>query len=291
MTILSFGAGMQSTALALMSCENAKAKQCGKPFPHPVVPIYDCIVFCDLGLEADWVLSQMEFVRQACIDAGIRFEKIDTHLYQDLRDNYGRKRTAAIPFWTKNKEGKEGKISRRACTIDYKIDRVAKFAKWNVLGYRKGQRTRKEDLNAHEMHIGFSVEEQSRIKTVGPCNPIFVKRYPLVELGLDRAANYAYIRDVWGLKTRASACLFCPFHQNFFFHHIKENEPGHYQQLLEIDNILEERPPYYPMQVDLYISRSRKRIRELTPEDCDDAQYFPYCNQCTGKTEMIWNGF
>lgn len=291
MNILSFGAGMQSTALALMSCENALAARMGKTFPHPTIPIYDCIVFCDLGLEAEWVIAQMEFVRRACIEASIRFEKIDTHLYQDLLNYYGRKRTAAIPWWTKGEDGKEGKISRRACTIDYKIDAVAKFARWNVLGYKKGQRTRKEDLSAHEMHIGFSVEEQSRIKTVGPCNPIFVKRYPLVELGLDRAANYAYIRDVWGLETKASACLFCPFHQNHFFQHIKENEPAHYQQLLEVDSILEERPPYYPMRVELFISRSRKRINDLTPEDCDDAQYFPYCNHCTGKTEMIWNGF
>lgn len=291
MNILSFGAGMQSTALALMSCENAMAEQNGKPFPHPTIPIYDCIVFCDLGLEPHWVLAQMEFVRRACIEAGIRFEKIDTHLYQDLVENYGRKRTAAIPWWTKSPEGKEGKIGRRACTMDYKIEAVAKFARWNVLGYRKGQRTRKEDLNAHEMHIGFSVEEQSRIKTDGPCNPLFVKRYPLVELGLDRAANFAYILDVWGLRTRASACLFCPYHQNYFFQYIKENEPEHYKQLLEVDSILEERPPYYPMRVDFFISRSWKRIRELTPEDCNDAQYFPYCNQCTGETEMIWNGF
>lgn len=47
MKILSCGAGMQSTALALMSCENAKA---GRPV-HPLVPIYDAIIYCDLGFE------------------------------------------------------------------------------------------------------------------------------------------------------------------------------------------------------------------------------------------------
>lgn len=39
MKILSFGAGMQSTALALMSCENAM----NIPTPYPDVPIYDAI--------------------------------------------------------------------------------------------------------------------------------------------------------------------------------------------------------------------------------------------------------
>ena len=46
MKILSFGAGMQSTALALMSCENAFAKTDGKELPYPLVPIYDIVIFC-----------------------------------------------------------------------------------------------------------------------------------------------------------------------------------------------------------------------------------------------------
>lgn len=45
MKILSFGAGMQSTALALMSCENAFAKTDGKELPYHLVPIYDIVIF------------------------------------------------------------------------------------------------------------------------------------------------------------------------------------------------------------------------------------------------------
>ncbi len=47
MKILSYGGGMQSTALALMSCENALKGT--ELWPH--VPIYDYVIFCDLGLE------------------------------------------------------------------------------------------------------------------------------------------------------------------------------------------------------------------------------------------------
>ena len=57
MKILSFGAGMQSTALALMSCENAMCRN--KKEPYPLVPIYDAVIFCDLGLEPPWVKDQM----------------------------------------------------------------------------------------------------------------------------------------------------------------------------------------------------------------------------------------
>ena len=51
MKILSFGAGMQSTALALMSCENVDAERKGHERPYPLVPVYDLVVFCDLGFE------------------------------------------------------------------------------------------------------------------------------------------------------------------------------------------------------------------------------------------------
>ena len=62
---------MQSTALALMSCENANAAQKGRAHPYPLVPVYDLVVFCDLGFEPPWVMRQAEFVHQACQDAGL----------------------------------------------------------------------------------------------------------------------------------------------------------------------------------------------------------------------------
>ena len=83
MKILSFGAGMQSTALALMSCENAIRKK----KPYPLVPIYDAAIFCDLGLEPPWVREQMEFTRRSCESAGIFFQVLDTPLYQDFMQN------------------------------------------------------------------------------------------------------------------------------------------------------------------------------------------------------------
>ena len=75
MKILSFGAGMQSTALALMSCENADAESKGRERPHPLVPVYDLVVFCDLGFEPPWVMQQAEFVHRAAasgFDAELR---------------------------------------------------------------------------------------------------------------------------------------------------------------------------------------------------------------------------
>ena len=282
MKILSFGAGMQSTALALMSCENAISLKKGRPMPHPDVPIYDLVIFCDLGMEPSWVMDQVIFTQDACEQAEIPFKILDSPLHADFMRNFGERRTVSIPWWTLRDDGHKAKMPRN-CTIDYKIEAISKYVRWEVLGYRKGQRLRLEDRKAHEMHMGFSYEEQKRCKE--STNPMFVNRYPLVEMKLVRADNYAYIRDVWGLETRASACTFCPFHRNYFFRYLRENLPEEYAQLVMVDELLRDKTPKPPMDSDLFISRSRKRIVDLTPADCDDAECFVY------REQQIWNGF
>lgn len=289
MKILSFGAGMQSTALALMSCENALAvKGLRRPvipeyeYPHPQVPIYDVVVFCDLGFEPPWVKTQADFVRMACESAGIHYKEIKSPLYEDFMTNFGERRTISIPWWTIKADGHKSKMPRN-CTIDYKVELISKYVRWELLGYKKGQRLRPEDQKTHEMHMGFSYEERKRCKE-SP-NPMFVNKFPLVDMQLVRADNYAYIRDVWGLETKASACSFCPFHRNYFYQYLKNNVPDDYRRLVEMDELLRDKNPKPPMDSDLFISRSRKRLEDLRPEDCNDAECFLY------KGQEIWNGF
>ena len=282
MKILSCGAGMQSAALALMSCENALALAHGHGTVHPRVPIYDAVIFCDLGMEPPWVMSQVHFIRRACESAGIHFKILNSPLYADFMKNFGERRTISIPWWTIKDDGHKSKMPRN-CTIDYKVEVISKYVRWELLGYRKGQRLRPADQKAHEMHMGFSFEERRRCKE-SP-NPMFVNRFPLVDLGWTRAESFAYIKEVWGLETKASACTFCPYHKNYFFQHLKENEPAEYARLVEVDHLLRDKNPKPPMDSDLLISRSRKRIEDLTPEDCNDAECFEYCGR------QIWNGF
>lgn len=269
---------MQSTALALMACENARASE---PL-YPLVPVYDEVVFCDLGFEPPWVMRQVEFTRKACEWAGIPFRVLDSPLYQDFMENFGERRTISIPWWTLGGDGHKSKMPHN-CTIDYKVELISKHVRWELLGYRKGQWLRDEDKKAHEMHMGFSAEEAKRCKE-SP-NPMFVNKFQLVEMGLVRADNYAYIKDVWGLETKASACCFCPFHQNYFYQFLKENLPDTFVKLLGVDELLRDKNPKPPMDSDLFISRSRKRLVDLTPEDCADAQCFEY------RGRQVWNGF
>lgn len=284
MKILSCGAGMQSTALALMSCANKLIKDgvTDKFTYTKQVPIYDLVLFCDLGLEPSWVMSQVYFIKEACKWAGIPFYILKSDLHEDYISNFGKKRVVSIPFWTVDTDGKKGKMMRN-CTLEYKITLMQNFVRWDILGYRKGQRTKPEDLKAHEMHLGFSAEEKQRCKD----NPhkMFVNRFPLVEMGLERKDNYAYTCDVWGLETKASACCFCPFHTNYFFRFLKNNHKYEYEKTVKFDEMLENQQPNTKIRSKLYISKSRKRIKDLLPEECKDKECFLY------QDEQIWNGF
>lgn len=281
MKILSCGAGQQSTALALMSCENAL-----HPGKFPLVPVYDAILFCDLGGERDWVYRQVSFLVTQCSRVGIPFFILqDKNLKEDYLAHYGKSRVCTIPFWSIDENGKKGKMVRH-CTIDYKIIQMQNFVRWNLLGYVKGERTKQEDIQAHEMHIGFTHEEQQRIFE-SKCK-IFINKYPMVEMGLTRKDNYAYVKEIWGLETRGSACLFCPFHTNYFFMDCKKHCKRDYQTILDIDALLEEGIPNRRIGVPnskVFISRSRKRVKDLEEAECQDMETFLY------KGKKIWNGF
>ena len=269
---------MQSTSLALMACENAKKK-----LTYPLVPVYDAILFCDLGEEPPWVYEQVDFIKNACEQVGIDFYILNTSLYDDYIKNFGISRVVSVPFWSIDENGKKSKMTRH-CTIDYKIEVMNKFVRWSLLGYKKGQRTKPKDIGSHEMHIGFSYEEKHRAKTTGKCK-LFQYKYPLIEMGLERKDNYRYILEVWGLDSKASACSFCPFHRNYFYKYLKANHPESYEAVVRLDNLLEKNQPLTTIRSKIYISRSGKRICDLTDEDCNDAEMFPYGDR------LIWNGF
>ena len=134
------------------------------------------------------------------------------------------------------------------------------------------------------MHIGFSYEERRRISDT-VYSKLFIKKYPLVEMKWERKDSYRYILEIWGLDTKASACCFCPFHRNYFFQYIKRHAPEDYQKTVAFDRMIGERQKDTAIRSKIYISRSRKRIEDLLPEECNDAQTFPY------RGRQIWNGF
>ena len=77
-----------------MSCDNVL-----NPGKFPIVPVYDAILFCDLGGEREWVYRQVDFLKKQCTAVGIPFYILrDKNLQKDYMKNYGINRVVTIPF-------------------------------------------------------------------------------------------------------------------------------------------------------------------------------------------------
>ena len=59
--------------------------------------------------------------------------------------NFGQRRTISIPWWTLKEDGHKSKMPRN-CTIDYKIEAISKFVRWEQ---RRGLHTSPEGENLH----------------------------------------------------------------------------------------------------------------------------------------------
>ena len=77
---------------------------------------------------------------------------------------------------------------------------------------------------------------------------------------------------------------------------MKDNHKEQYQSILDFDEMLEREQPNTKIRSKLYISKSRKRIKDLSNEDFKDKLHITIV---TGKNEKlfdyrnkkIWNGF
>lgn len=276
--IMSYGGGTPSTTVVLMACENALA---GRPV-HPAVPDYDYVLYCDLHAEPCWVARQVDFVSAACAQAGIPFVMLDADLYGDFTVGFGKGRVSSIPAWTIGPNGKKGKMPRQ-CTCDYKIKVMERHVRYKLLGYKYRQRAKWWDVHAHEMHMGIMAEESRRAKPSR--QTLFVNKYPLVEMGWTRADCFQYNKEVWGLETWASSCVFCPFHTRYFFDFIREHDPDGYALALQVDELMEHNQAVPPLKSSMFLTKTHKRLWKLTAEDCTDAQTFGY------NGRPVWNGF
>src|SRR5271170_6505839 len=175
-TYLSLGAGVQSSAMLIMSAQGSHG--CSKA---------DVAIFADTGDEPAWVYEHLERLKAwSSIPIHVTSKG---HLSQDVEDRLTgkKKRFAAIPAWTRGKDGREAPL-RRQCTREYKIEPLEKKVR-ELLGYKKYQH------NRHKVAclLGISIDEISRMK---PSRTHWVTNlFPLIEAGLSRDACARIIKE------------------------------------------------------------------------------------------------
>lgn len=217
--LLSLGAGVQSTTLALLAVEGR-------------LPRLHGAIFADTGWEPAAVYEHLDRLELALADAGIPLHRVSQgNLRADSTDPAHR--YASVPYYVRNPDGSQG-MGRRQCTSEYKLAPINRKVR-ELLGapppdYRHVPRGR-----VAEQWIGFSTDEVHRVG--GNKRPVLymAPRYPLLELGMDRKACQRFLSSRgWGTTTK-SACIGCPYHGNQEWRDMRDNRPDEWADAVAFD--------------------------------------------------------
>lgn len=224
MRILSLGAGVQSTTIALMMAK-------GEIEPA------DRAIFADTQSEPKAVYAHLHGLIPKLpfpvdvVSAGNLGAEI-------LATSRGERRNdARTPFYIRNQDGSRG-ILRRQCTGDYKIDVIRRHVR-SLLGIEPGRRV-PAGICVTQV-IWISLDEAGRMKTSRDAWQ--VNEYPLVDLRMTRwdCQNWL-LRNGFSVPPK-SACVFCPYRRTVEWRRLRDEAPEDFALAVEIDEAI--RAPGY----------------------------------------------
>jgi len=220
--IVSLGAGVQSSTLALMAAK-------GLVTPMPVAAI-----FADTQAEPpsvyrwlDWLEKQLSFPVHR-VTAGSLTERITTTRVN--RKTGKRYYSNMIPAFTLNPDGTKG-IVGRSCTSNFKIVPIMKKAR-QLGGIKRGQKS-----VGVVQWIGISLDEVSRMKDSR--DPWAESRWPLIEMRMNRHDCLRWMKSNGYPTPPRSACSYCPFHSDAEWRRLRAEEPEEFAKAVEVERLLQ----------------------------------------------------
>lgn len=215
--IISLGAGVQSSTMALMAA-------IGELTPMPVAA-----VFADTGDEPaavykwlDWLEKQLPFpvVR---VSAGVLSLRELRVIRSKRSGNLYRK--SGVPFYTVV-DGKKGMLPRK-CTRDFKIDPITR-AQRTLAGVKRGEKQKVVCT-----WIGISTDEMERMKASHV--PFSENRWPLIEAGVSRQQCLDWMKAHGYPQPPRSACVFCPYHSDREWVRLRTENPAEFERAVKFE--------------------------------------------------------
>lgn len=267
LTVLSLGAGVQSSTIALMAAEGE-------------LPLPDCAIFADTRAEPrpvyewlDWLIPRLPFpVYRVQWREGLL-----ANVTQPLAPGHGRR--ASVPAWTLGDDGKPATL-RRQCTGSFKIDPInAKIRE--LLGLRRGQRN--PTGQPVVKWLGISLDEIGRVKP--DQQPWIETRWPLVfDHPMKRADCLAWMVRHGYPRAPRSACVFCPYRSDREWRDLREADPEGWQTALQVDRKL--RGGVRGNSRPLYLHRTLRPLDEVdlsTPQERGQLELWEgHAEECSG---------
>lgn len=221
--VLSLGAGVQSSTLALMAAA-------GEVTPMPTVAI-----FADTQAEPpsvyawlDWLEKQLPFPVHRVTAGDLASESVRLHTSKKTGNVYTK---LLVPAYIANPDGGRGIFGRR-CTSDFKVLVIHKALKQLNLA-----KARVREIQVTQW-IGISTDEAHRMK---PSREAWSEhRWPLIEQGYSRQGCLEWMQQRGFPEPPRSACVFCPFHGDAEWARLKRDEPEQFARAVQFERELQE---------------------------------------------------
>jgi hypothetical protein len=214
---ISYGGGVQSTALLVLACTGAIEM--------------DVALFANVGDDSENPATLDYLADYAAPYAkrhGLPLHQLrrtwrtgeQTTLYQ-----YVTGPIASLPIPVYMAGGAPG---TRQCSERWKIGVVARWLRDNNTSGEKA-----------ELAIGFSWDELERVKDIA--DPIATRTYPLIDMRLNRADCAVIIRDAGLPVPPKSSCWFCPYRGARGFAEMRRDDPETFDRAVALEDRVNEK--------------------------------------------------
>jgi hypothetical protein len=273
--ILSLGAGVQSSTMALMAA-------------HGELPRPNCAIFADMGDEPAAVYRWLDYLESiVCnplrVDNSFPIYRVKHKSGQTLSESASTlkesKRSGktyllhSIPGFMVGSDGVAGMMPR-TCTVKFKIDPIRQKARSLLGGHPKP--------NDVEMWIGISTDEAVRMKP-SPVKYIY-HIWPLIDAGMSRRDCKKWMADNGYPTPPRSACVYCPYHSNQEWLDLKENDPEGFSRAVDAERAysqaISDSTALHATKA--FFHKSLVPLDEAVFDDSDPNQLNLFNNECEG---------
>lgn len=241
--IISLGAGVQSSTMALMAAAGE------------ITPMPECAIFADTQAEPRAVYDWLNWLEKELPFRVYRVTAGDLSAEIGVKPN-GTYRYMPLPAFVRGADGRAALLNR-SCTRDFKIDPIRRKVR-ELVGLT---RRRSPPEPVVQQWIGISADESQRARSSR--EPWMANRWPLLELRLTREQCLQWMSAHGYPRPPKSSCVFCPFHDNSQWAEIQADQVQ-WAQAVEVDDRIRHMRAGQRTAPAVYLHRSLTPLKDLT---------------------------
>jgi hypothetical protein len=260
LNIISLGAGVQSSVMALMAARGE------------IGPMPDCAIFADTQWEPrnvyawlDWLETQLPFPVHRVTVGSVRESALTK------RNSTGGS-FSSVPYFTVG-----GGMGRRQCTNEYKIQPIRRKIR-ELLGLAKGQHGPK-NVAAFQW-IGISTDEIQRLKMSK--DRYIENRWPLIEARMSRSDCLEWMERNGYPMPAKSSCIGCPYHSDAQWRDMRDNDPESWADAVEVDRLMRANGQVRDMEQAEYMHRYCVPLSAVDLAAAEEAGQISFLDECDG---------